>query len=114
MANRRNKVMDGPVNPAIMGGLSMIADTSTITATKAITLTFPAKTINAVVVSSTADTDAEKVVWTASVTNDIGTVVLTATSAGASNKCSYIIIYTPTETIAADVVTDDAAYTPVG
>jgi len=114
MANRRNKVVDAVVNPAIMNGLSIIADISTITATKALTLTFPAKTINAVVVSSTADTDAEKVVWTASVSNDVGTVTLTATSAGATNKCSYIIIFTPTETIAADAVTIDTSYTPVG
>lgn len=115
MANRRNKILDAPVNPAIMPGLGFLADTVTLAATKVLTVTFPAKTILAVLASSTADTDAEKIVWASSVSGNTGTVTFTATSAGASNKFSYLIVYSVTETIAmAPSLSDDTSYTPVG
>jgi len=113
MANRRSKVMDAPVNPAIMPGFVMIADTVTLTATKALTIVFPAYTIVAVVASSTADTDAEKIVWTSAVSSNVGTVTFTATSAGATNKFSYIILASVTETVAANAITDDTSETPI-
>lgn len=112
MANRRSLVVDGLVNPAVIGGFQMIADTVTLTATKALTVSFPAKTVIAVLASSTADTDAEKIAWTSSITNGVASVVFTATSAGASNTFSYLIISTPTETIAANTLTDDTTETP--
>lgn len=112
MANRRSLVVDAVVNPGIMPGLSMVADTVTLTAAKALTVSFPAKTIVAVLCSSTADTDAEKIVWTSAVSANVGTVTFTATSAGASNKFSYLIIYTPTETIDANTLTSDTSETP--
>ena len=112
MANRRSKVMDAPVNPAIMPGFIMVADTVTLTATEVLTVTFPAKTVIAVLTSSTADTDAEKIVWASSVTNNIASVTFTATSAGASNKFSYLILATVTEVIAANT-TGTTTETPV-
>jgi hypothetical protein len=115
MATRRNKIMDAPINPAIMPGLIFLADTVDLTATKVLTVTFPAKTVLAVLASSTADTDAEKIVWAASVTNNVATVTFTATSAGASNVFSYLIVASVTETITvANSIVDDTSYTPVG
>lgn len=113
MADRRSMVMEGPVNPGVMPAFRMIADTVTLTATKALTVSFPAKTVVAVLTSSTADTDAELITWSSSVTNDLASVVFTATSAGASNKFSYLIIATMSETIAANTLTDDTTETPV-
>jgi len=113
MANRRSKVMDVPVNPAIFPGLILVADTVTLTATKVLTVSFPAKTIISVVASSTADTDAELIAIASSVSNNVATVTFTATSAGASNKFSYIILASVTETVAANTVTDDLTETPV-
>ena len=113
MANRRNIVLDAPVNPAIMPGLVIMADTVTLTATKVLTMAFPAKTLVAVIAASTADTDAEKIVWAGSVSSNVATVTFTATSAGATNKFSYIILSTMTETIAASAITDDTTITPV-
>jgi len=110
MANRRSKVIDAVVNPAIMGGLSMLADTVTLTHTKILTLTFAAKTVNAVVTSTAADTDAAKVVWVSSVSNDVATVTFTKTG---TNKFSYIVIFTPTETIDANTLTANTSETPV-
>ncbi len=113
MADRRSKVVDAVVNPAMLPALTMIADTVTLTATKVLSVVFPAKTVVAVLASSDADTDAELIAWASSVSNNIATVTFTATSAGASNKFSYLILATPTETIAAHVVTDDTSETPV-
>lgn len=113
MANRRSKVMAEPVGPSFLPGFALYADTVTLTATKVLTLTFPAKTVVAVLVSSTADTDAEKIAWAASVTGNTATVTFTATSAGASNKFSYIILASVTETIAANTLADDTSETPV-
>lgn len=112
MAERRSLVMDAPVNPAIIGGMMLIADTVTLTATKVLTVSFPAKTVIAVVASSTADTDAEKIVWASSVSSNTATVTFTATSAGATNKFSYIIIASVTETIAANAITVNTTETP--
>src|SRR4030065_2455681 len=111
MANRRSKVVDGLVNPAVLPGLQIIADTVTLTATKVLSVVFPAKTVVAVIAASTADTDAEKIVWTAAVSSGVATVTFTATSAGATNKFSYIILATPTETIDANAITDDTTET---
>lgn len=113
MANRRSKIFDAPVNPAIFPGLIMVADTVTLTATKILTVQIPAKSVIAVVASSTADTDAEKIVWAASVTSNVATITFTATSAGASNKFSYIILASVTETVAANTLTNDTTETPV-
>lgn len=112
MANRRSIVVDGLVNPAVMGGLQFIADTVDLTATNVLTVSFPAKTVIAVLTSSTADTDAEKIVWASSITNGVASVTFTATSAGASNVFSYLIIATPTETISANTLTGDTTETP--
>lgn len=113
MANRRSKVLAEPVGPSFIPGFAVYADTVTLTATKVLTVTFPAKTIIAVVASSSADTDAEKIVWAASVSSNVGTVTFTATSAGASNVFSYIILASVTETVAANTLTDDTSETPV-
>src|SRR5574343_1065639 len=113
MANRRSKVMAEPVGPSFIPVFAMYADTVTLTATKVLTVTFPAKTIIAVVASSSADTDAEKIAWTSAVSGNVGTVTFTATSAGASNKFSYIILASVTETVAANTLTGDTTETPV-
>ena len=113
MADRRNKVLNKQVGPWALPGMVVLADTVTLTATKVLTLTFPAKTVIAVIASPTADVDTEKVVWASSVTNEVATVTFTATSAGASNKFSYIIIATEVETIGANTLTDDTTQTPV-
>jgi hypothetical protein len=110
MADRRSKVVNGIVNPAVMGGFQIIADTVTLTDTKVLTLTFPAKTVIAVVASTAADTDAAKVVWASSVSNDVATVTFTKTG---TNKFSYIILATVVETIDANTLTDDTSETPV-
>ena len=110
MANRRSKVMDALVNPAALPAFSMIADTVTLTDTKVLTITFPAKTVVSVVASTAADTDAAKVVWASSISNNLATVTFTKTG---TNKFSYIIIYSPTETIDANTLTVDSSETPV-
>ena len=111
MADRRSKVVNGIVNPAVMGGLQIIADTVTLTNTKVLTLTFPAKTVIAVVATSVeGNTDASVPVWAASVSSDVATVTFTKTGTG---KFSYIILSTVVETIAASTVTDDTSETPV-
>lgn len=111
--NRRNKVLDTPVNPAIMPGLIMIADTITAVKTESFTVSFPCKTILAVVCSSKADTDAEKVVWDASVSGNTGTVTFTPTSAGTAAPFSFIIIASTTETIAAKSTTSGEVLNPI-
>lgn len=113
MANRRSKVIAEPVGPSFLPGLAVYADTVTLTATKVLTVSFPAKTVIAVIASSTADTDAEKIVWAASVTGNTATVTFTATSAGASNKFSYIILASVTETVSADTLTDNTTENPI-
>jgi hypothetical protein len=113
MANRRSKVIAEPVGPSFLPGLALYADTATLPTTKVLTISFPAKTVIAVVASSSADTDAEKIAWTSSVTGNVGTVTFTATTAGASNKFSYIILASVTETVAANTLADSASETPV-
>jgi len=113
MANRRSKIMAEPVGPSFLPGLALYADTVTLTATKVLTVSFPAKTVIAVVASSTADSDAELIAWAASVSNNVATVTFTATSGGASNKFSYIILASVTETVAANTLADDTTETPV-
>ncbi len=113
MADRRSKVINKQVGPWAMPGMVFLADTVTLTATKVLTLTFPAKTVIAVIASPAADVDTEKVVWTSSVTNEEATVTFTATSAGASNKFSYLIIATEVETIDDNTLTVDTSETPV-
>lgn len=106
---RRSILMEGPVNPAIMSGLCLIVDTFTFTAdSKALTYTFPAKTINGVFASPSAGVDTEKVVWTASVSNDLGTVTFTSSTAS-SNTFSIMIWYTKTETIDSASLSDNTS-----
>lgn len=113
MANRRCKVMDAPVNPAIMPGLIMLADTVTGVKTETHSVVFPAKSIIAVVNSTKADTDAELMTTAWSVTNNVATVTFTPTSAGTAGAFSYIILATVTETIAAKTATSGEVITPV-
>ena len=110
MANRRSKVIDAIVNPAALPAFSMIADTITLSTTKVLTIEFPAKTVVSVVASVFADTDATKVVSTSSISNNLATVTFTKTGTG---LFSYIIIFTPTETIDANVSTASLTETPV-
>jgi len=111
MANRRSKVIDALVNPAALPAFSMLADTVTLTNTKVLTITFPAKTVVAVVATSVeGNTDASVPVWASSVTGNLATVTFTKTGTG---KFSYIIIFSPTETIDASTITDDTTETPV-
>ena len=113
MANRRCKVMDVPVGPAFMPGLIMLADTVTAVKTESHTVVFPAKSIIAVVVSQQADTDAELVAYSFSVTANVATVTFTPTSAGTAAAFSYIILATVTETIPAKAPTSGEVITPV-
>ena len=115
MANRRVKVVDAIVNPAVLPGFSMLADTATVTATgKYVEVSFPCKAIWAVLTSADLDVDAEKIVVTRTVSNDVGTVRFTATTAS-SNTFSYIIIYSVTEgAVTALSTADDTTYTVVG
>jgi hypothetical protein len=113
MANRRSKIMDAPVHPAILPGLIMIADSITGIKTESHTVVFPAKTIIAVVVSQQADTDAEKVAYSWSVTANVATVTFTPTSAGTAAAFSYIILASVTETIAAGTATSAEVITPI-
>lgn len=112
MANRRSKVVNAISHPAIMPGLSILADTVTMANTEVLTITFPAKSILAVVAQSFLDVDAEKVVATAVVSNNVGTVTLTKTSAN-TDKVSYIIFYTIVETITANDLSGNTSETPV-
>jgi len=105
--------MDVPVNPAIMPGLIMVADTITGVKTESHTVVFPAKTIIAVVVSQQADTDAEKVAYSFSVSSNVATVTFTPTSAGTAAAFSYIILASVTETIAAGTASSGEVLTPV-
>ncbi len=113
MADRRNKIVDAIVNPAVMGGIIIIADTVTGIKTESHTVVFPAKTIIAVVASTKADTDAEKLVTAWSVTDDTATVTFTPSSAGTAGAFSYIIFATETETIPAKAATSGEVITPV-
>ena len=113
MGDRRSKVMDVPVNPAIMPGLIMVADTITGIKTESHTVVFPAKTIIAVVCSTKADTDAEKLTTSWSVSNNVATVTFTPTSAGTAGAFSYIILASVTETIAAGTASSGEVLTPV-
>jgi|WetSurMetagenome_2_1015567.scaffolds.fasta_scaffold1101164_2 hypothetical protein len=112
--SRRNKILDAPVNPAIFPGLIMIADTVTTVKTESFTVVFPAKSVLAVVCSSKADTDAEKVVWDASVTNNVATVTFTPSSAGTAAPFSFIILASVTETVPAKSTSSGEVLTPVG
>ena len=111
--NRRSKVIAEPVGPSFLPGLAIYADTITGVKTESHTVVFPAKTIIAVVCSSKADTDAEKVVWDASVSSNVGTVTFTPTSAGTAAPFSYIIIASVTETIPAKTVSSGEELNPV-
>ena len=112
MGDRRSKVMDIPINPAIMPGLIMVADTITGIKTESHTVVFPAKSIIAVVVSQQADTDAEKVAYSFSVSNNVATITFPPTSAGTATAFSYIILATLTETITAGTASSGEVITP--
>jgi hypothetical protein len=105
--------MDVPVNPAILPGLIMVADTITGIKTESHTVVFPAKTIIAVVVSQQADTDAEKVAYSFSVSNNVATITFTPTSAGTAAAFSYIILASITEVIDAGTASSGEVLTPV-
>ena len=113
MANRRNKIVDAIVNPAAMPGLSIIADTVTVTGNdKDLTITFPCKSIIGVFVSPQVGADeSETVTWSATVTNDVASVVLTSIT-GSAVVASYMILYTMTETLTANGISGDATQTP--
>ena len=130
MANRRSKVIDAIVNPAVMPGFTMFADTVTLTDTKVLTVTFPAKSIVAVIASptvvlteatitlagtGTVDFTKSSLTWAASVSGNVGTVTFTADDSvgGTVIKFSYIILATPTEVIAANAITTNTTETPV-
>jgi len=106
MADRRNKIMDAPVNPAIMPGLILLADDVTLTDTKTLTITFPAKWIWTVL----AQTTGTSVTKTYSVTNEVATVTLLANGTG---LISYLIIASVTEVGAVNTLTVDTTHTPI-
>lgn len=114
MANRRVKIVDAVVNPAVLPGLSILADTVTVTSTgKYVEVSFPCKAIWAVLTSADLDVDAEKVVVTRTLSNNVATVRFTATTAS-SNTFSYVIIYTMTENAETTLsASDDTTYTVV-
>ncbi len=105
--------MDAPINPAIMPGLIMLADTVTGVKTESHTVVFPAKSIIAVVNSTKTDTDAELMTTSWSVTANVATVTFTPTSAGTALAFSYIILATVTETIPAKSATSGEVITPI-
>jgi len=98
--------MDAPVNPAILPGLIMLADDITLTDTKTLTITFPAKWIWTVI----AQTTATSVTKTWSVTNDVATVTLLA---GGTGVISYLIIASVTEVGTDNTSTVDVTHTPI-
>ncbi len=108
MANRQNKVIEGLVNPAVIGGFTLIADDITVDNTAVVTITFPAYTIFTVMVQTTGTSVAK----TKSVSGGIGTVTLTATGDG---TISYIIVASKNTTVADLDIGTDATYsiTPV-
>ena len=104
MANRRNKQLDGPVNPAIIGGMIFISDEVTVDDGAVVTITFPAKTIFMVMVQ----TSGNAVGKSKSVSNGVGTVTLTAVGAG---TIAYIITASVTEEVADLDIGAAATYT---
>lgn len=108
MANRRNLLMDAPVNPAIMPGFKLIADDITVDDGAVVTIAFPAYTIFTVL----AQTTGTGVATTKAVSNGVGTVTLTATGNG---TISFVIFASVTETVdALDIgVSSTYSITPV-
>jgi len=107
---RRMNIADTPVGPSFLPGLQIFANTVTAGNGEAHTVVFPAKTVLAVITQSALDTDADKVVYTSSISGSTATVSFTKTGAGAF---SYIIIASVTETIAAQVVASAEVLTPI-
>lgn len=103
MADRRNIMMDAPVNPAFMPGLILIVDEITADDSAVITYTFPAKTIFAVF----AQTSGTSVAKTKDVTNNVGTVTVTLTGNG---TVSLLIFASVTETVAGLDIGTDSTY----
>lgn len=110
MAERRNKVINKMVGPWVMPGMVILADKATLSDGKKLTLTFPAKTIIAVITSTAGDTDLSKVTYSASVSNDVATVVFTKTGTG---EFSYIVLATEVEKISSQTLTVDTSQEPV-
>lgn len=110
MPNRQNKVIEGLVNPAVMGGFDLIMDQVTMDDGAVLTITWPAKTIFTVIVQTTGTS----VAWTkdVSTTTGIGVVTFTATGDG---LISFIISSSKNTTVAALDIGTDATYamTPV-
>ena len=136
MTNRRSKIIDALVHPAVLPGLTFVSDTVTLTDSKVLTVSFSAKTVNAVLcspvtvvsgASATVDDEGggtggtaavsittENITWASSVSGNTATVTFTCTAATSSTlKFSYLIVATPTETIAANAITANTTETPI-
>lgn len=107
--------MAEPVGPSFLPGLAMYADTVTLSDTKVLTLTFPAKTVIAVLVTNSSGNEitAESIAWAASVSGNTATVTFTCAKSGSTIKFSYLVLASVTETIAANTLTADTSETPV-
>lgn len=110
MANRQNKVIEGLVNPAVIGGFDVIADQVTMDNAAVLTITFPAKTIFTVLVQTTGTS----VAWTKDTSTEDGVGVVTFTATG-DGTISFIIMSSKNTTVAALDIGTDATYamTPV-
>lgn len=107
MANHRTKVMDAPVNPAMLPGLIIVAGSVTLDDTKTATITFPAKGVWTAI----GTMGAAAVAVSKSVTSNLASVVFTA---AANGTLEYIIIASVTETYTVpDAGTSDIAITPI-
>jgi len=102
MVQTRSLIMDAPVNPAILSGLTMISRSVAISNAAVLTVTFPAKTIISVVNNYSGTSMAV----TRSITNDMATVTFTPTGDG---TLDYIILASVTE-----IITTNAAYSSNG
>lgn len=103
MADRRMKIMDVPVNPAMMPGLVLLADSITGDDGAVITITFPAKHIFAVLATTTGTSVASA----HSVSSGVGTITLTLTGNG---TVDFIALASITETIGALDIGTEATY----
>lgn len=107
MANRRAKVIDKLVNPAVLPGMVVIAGRVTVDNTKTVTITFPAKSVWFAI----ATLGVAAVARTVTITGNTAVVVYTAAADGELN---YFIIASETETIAdVDAGTSNVDITPI-
>ena len=109
MATKRRSIVKD--NALWFPGMSIIADSITLDNAAVLSVTFPAKTVLAVIAQSHLDTDATKVVTAWTITNGVATVTFTKATTGAF---SYIILYTITETQTSPLtVTTSTTHTPI-